>query len=322
MIRFISFALSCALLAVSAGCSTTDPQDPPLRPPFTGDVLAEIAAEVEIDELLATVSDLESFQTRFVRAAGHDSAVTYLEDRVRTLGKTPARQTFTYRSGGIRESENVVVRLAGRDAGLVVLGAHFDAFQTFSFIDSLAPAPGADDNGTGVATVLEALRILRDFDFHHNLELVFFTAEEIGRFGSRHYVDELITGPDSLIGAVNVDMLGYDADAFLDAEVVYNIEASHVGAALLLAGDLFPGSTPIAYVPHIGGTPISDHLSFWEKNLPAAWIFEGFADWNMEIHTAGDRSDRLNEKFFLANARTVITAVASLAGPVSRPIAR
>jgi leucyl aminopeptidase len=301
---------------LAASCSPTDPGGGLATGPAA--LEAEMVRAVRPDSLMATVEALEAFLTRFAYSASHDSARAYLIDRVRALGLPAREDTFTYLSGEFRSSANVVVRLPGGDGVRVVAGAHYDTFQARSYLEPESPAPGADDNGSSVACLVEALRVLRGYRFRHTIEVVFFSAEEIGRHGSLHYVDDLEASGDSLLVYLNLDVVGYDADSLPDADLTFNPSAQAASDSLLAAGGRWGGPFGVVYAPRPGGPGNSDHLSFWDAGLPAVWLGEGLDDVTPWLHTVEDRSGTINRTFLHANARTTVAGVARLAVPLGR----
>lgn len=108
-----------------------------------------------------------------------------------------------------RAWNNIIVELPGRDlpAEVLLITAHFDA----------APgSPGADDDGTGTAAVLELARVLRDQPMRRTVRLVLFNLEEAGLLGSIPYAaavkKELDAGTITLTGVASLEMLGYFTD--------------------------------------------------------------------------------------------------------------
>ena len=103
---------------------------------------------------------------------------------------------------------NLIVEIPGKElpGEVLVLSSHFDA----------APkAPGADDDGTGVAGLLEIARVLKDQPMRRTVRLIFFNLEEVGLKGSSEYVKHLKEGPaadEKIIGMVSLEMLGYFSD--------------------------------------------------------------------------------------------------------------
>jgi hypothetical protein len=123
---------------------------------------------------------------------------------------------------------NIIIDLPGatRPSEIIVIGAHFDA---------VVASPGADDNGTGTAVLLEAARVLKDRRMQRTVRLAFFNLEEVGLVGSRAYVDWILpqmqgpadsaapattaepaapapTDTPRIMGMVSVDGVGYFTD--------------------------------------------------------------------------------------------------------------
>src|SRR4030095_15802633 len=96
---------------------------------------------------------------------------------------------------------NVIARRPGArpGSGKYVLGAHYDSIarRTPNWNHQTDPAPGADDNGSGVACLIEAARVLLQEQYDFDLEFCFFSGEEQILLGSKAYVaDSLVSRPD------------------------------------------------------------------------------------------------------------------------------
>jgi aminopeptidase YwaD len=104
---------------------------------------------------------------------------------------------------------NIIVEIPGRTKPdeVVIIGAHFDA---------VAGSPGADDNGSGTAALLELARVFKDRPTERTVRLIFFNLEEIGIRGAAEYaksiMGDLNDGKQKLIGMVSLEMLGYFTD--------------------------------------------------------------------------------------------------------------
>ncbi len=141
------------------------------------------------DSLFATIEALQSIGTRFSGTSRSDSAAFYLRSRLFALGLPAQLDTVRYLSGSWKRTFNVVAKLEGTGESKeeIILGAHFDSISRSSYVDSLSPAPGADDNGSGCAALLELARILKRSRFERTVTFVFFGGEEVGRRGSTDY---------------------------------------------------------------------------------------------------------------------------------------
>jgi Zn-dependent M28 family amino/carboxypeptidase len=196
----------------------------------------------------------------------------------------------------------------GRPA--ILIGAHYDSTSCVS-----GNAPGADDNASGVAAVLELARLLREEPLTHDLVFVAFGAEEVNFSGSRHLASVAIARRWPLVLMINLDMLACPGDP---ARIVveyetrahqtpHNNAASRAfGAYMMQMARSYTSLTPDA--DDIKG---SDHLSFEEMGFPCVGLFEG-GD-NPHKHTPGDTVATMNFDYLRQAVQIVLATVLSLA---------
>ncbi len=192
----------------------------------------------------------------------------------------------------------------------VIICGHFDSISE----DPNNRAPGADDNATGTAAVLEAARILCDYDFERTIKFICFSGEEQGLFGSGEYATDASRADDRIAGVLNFDMIGYVDASPEDIDLVGN-EASEWLA------DLAADCAGI-YVPSLDAVKVidptmvfSDHASFWKAGY---YALLGIEDRDLQYpfyHTTGDTLGNLNQAFTADVVRMALAAVAHLAGP-------
>lgn len=105
---------------------------------------------------------------------------------------------------------NIIVEIPGTQAPaeVLVISAH---------VDAVVRAPGADDDGSGVAVLLEVARVLKDRPARRTIRFIFFNLEELGLVGSRHYVSQQAAlwkeGKEKIVGMVSLDGVGYFSEA-------------------------------------------------------------------------------------------------------------
>ncbi|MDD3643726.1 MAG: M20/M25/M40 family metallo-hydrolase, partial [Candidatus Krumholzibacteria bacterium] len=196
----------------------------------------------------------------------------------------------------------------------VVLCSHYDAHNS----GDPDAAPGADDNASGTAAVLEAARALRGASLERTVEFVFFDGEEIGLLGSRRYVAELPPADPGIDGVINLDMIGRDYGGGVRVEVSgresspdTSLAGLVIDTAALLDLDLDP-----AFLT--GRSPTSDHKPFWDLDgVPAILLIEG-AYWdNPHYHDASDVASYCDFDFITEIARAAAVSAARLAGLIS-----
>jgi aminopeptidase YwaD len=187
----------------------------------------------------------------------------------------------------------VIGVLPGRRPGAVVVGAHFD---------SVAGGPGANDNASGTATMLEVARFFaqRD-DYPDTLYFVAFGAEELGLRGSRHFVESL---PQSvrqeLRAMLNLDMVGVGDEQRL------------VGATELveIARDVAEAMGIPNYVAGGSSSASSDHESFQRVGLPALLIHRRH---DPNYHTPRDLAEYVDPTYLALAGQLAINVLERLA---------
>ncbi|MCK5125690.1 MAG: M28 family peptidase [candidate division Zixibacteria bacterium] len=178
---------------------------------------------------------------------GYDSVV--IDSFVETLGGSPA------------ECQNVIAYKVGTTLPdhHIIIGAHRDAVNG---------SPGADDNGSGTAAVLEIARNLKNIDTDLTFIFVLFDAEEWGLYGSYHYVEEATANGDNIVYMFNLDMVGY----YENTDKAKLFHGSNLGNALLcrqIADSLFGLDAVLS-----GTSGGSDHYPFQQYGYEATFLFE------------------------------------------------
>ncbi len=210
------------MLFFAFACATNDLDDTAPGSADTGDSadtadragpdVYDLAAEVSSAEIEATILDLEAFGTRYTHTDGDDGAADYLEARLSEYGLAVIRQTFDVDG---TPCENVVaVQVGSVDPDeTYVFSAHYDSTSN----QPTTAAPGADDNASGVAAVLEAARLLSGRRLRATAWFVLTAAEEQGSLGSLALADAMLDEGVDARGVIAPDMIGYwplgDGDA-------------------------------------------------------------------------------------------------------------
>lgn len=237
------------------------------------------------------------------------AAKRYIVSCLEAMGYAPALENFSYMN---RLFSNVVVNIEGGKSPveIVVIGAHYD---------TVAGTPGADDNASAVAMLLEICRHLKNEKPDRTIRLVFFTLEEPPVFrtefmGSAVHAKAAKNRKENVIAMVSLEMLGYFSDE-KNAQsfplplmsliypttpnfiaVVGNISSrglvSRVAASLRKAGGV--NVETLSTVSFVPGVDFSDHRSFWKEGYPAVMITDTAFYRNPNYHTAGDTIETLD----------------------------
>jgi len=309
--RYAYQVLTAAALPTSSGVSPSLLFDP---------IEAGVVERVIPENLMATTARLQDFYSRDVAYRGNDAATDFIEEEYSEIIRTDVElQYFVPESPGWTKTlANVVACIPGvsRPDEQVLVGAHFDSVTLGGGTERVEYSPGADDNASGTAAVLECARVLSGYAFDRTLVFVAFNGEERGLWGSTYYASTARARGDDIRAMINLDMVAYDVGP-LDAE------AASDGASYELAELMAKKAakyTDVDMVAHPGGGGMSDHSPFWKNGYEAVWEFEGWTDNSPHIHTPGDTVETLNVEFFGEMTKILVATAFDLAGPNTSPL--
>jgi hypothetical protein len=309
----VALSICCLSLASPAGQEALAPPDA---------AVAQMVAEVAKDRLAETAVGLASVRTRFSPTSGCRAAGTSIYNFLSRLGLAVEYDVFRYNSpmvAGGGEGRNVVATLAGTadSEPLLVVGAHYDSFST----NELRAAPGADDNASGVAAVLEIARILSRHRFARTIKFVAFDAEEMGTFGSEHLAEAAKGRRDAILAMLNLDMVGSSRGKKGALAVVPDRADQWLADRFIQDAGRF--GIPIRVVKRLEARAArSDHASYLAAGYPALAISEDAPDDNPHYHRPSDTADTLDLDFLTAATRATLATLATLAGPQPPPESR
>jgi hypothetical protein len=283
----------------------------PVEVPLTADPLVQrLVSEVSEDSVRVYIQRLRDFRTRYSPTDSADAAARYLADHFRSSGLDSVYFQHFYSD----YSDNVIATLPGilEPRKVYLICSHYDSY---TFSNPYYDAPGADDNASGTACVLEAARVCAPMRFRYTLKFVAFSGEEEGLYGSDYYAQQAAAAGDSILGVLNFDMIGYLDDSRWDLEIIYNSSSSPLADfAYASAQTYVPSLTPLKiYDPY---AYYSDHASFWDAGFSALCDIEHDGTrTNPYIHTTGDVIATLTMPFAAACARYGVAALAGLGVP-------
>ena len=299
------------------------------------------AEPVRIGGVQRTISNRHSFalfnrtETEYAVSYGFD----YLVESVRAWEPKVQVEIQTYTPGGSFSGytwKNLIVTIPGakRPNEVVMMTAHFDSTNGLAGIKPLAntTAPGADDNASGSATLLEAARILKDASLDRTVRLVWFTGEEQNLYGSGAYVQS--RDLSNVVGVINLDMYAYDSDndRCFELHISHNYYSTpesaaaseRIGACFASVIDAY--NLDLNYDFFVGsGTPASDHRNFWLQGIGAIEVGENFyststpggcgdqSDMSRFYHSGGDTVQTLNTSTGFAIHRGALGTLIALA---------
>jgi hypothetical protein len=265
---------------------------------------------VSRDNLRALVEGLQSFRSRYSSTSNCEAAGDFIFHYFQTLGFVPSYEPFDFQ--GSYSSRNIIAEKRGEtDPGeILIICAHYDSTSNEPNI----LAPGADDNASGTAAVMEAARILRLYPFDFTIRFIAFSAEEWGLYGSKYYAAQSRNRGERIIGVINLDMIAY-ADAMPEnLELIVNETSDWLAERLGLSAGSYTG-LPVHKIVDPSAV-YSDHASFWDTGYSALLGIEDDPLTNPYYHQTTDTVSTLNFDFYTNAAKTALGTLAELAQPV------
>ena len=174
---------------------------------------------------------------------------------------------------------NIIVTFPGtvRPDEQILYTAHFDSTVQLFDVDQMELAPGANDNGTGVAALLEAIPTFAKTSFERTVKVIFFSGEENQMQGSTAYV--AAHSSDNIVGVINMDMFGNDPEnaRCFEIHVGTDVLSDPLGEAFAAAIRDYSLDLTYDYFRYVA-YDYGDHTPFWRAGIPAMTAMENFTD--------------------------------------------
>jgi len=283
------------------------PKEPPLPSQALLDELDSLISEISQDSLESYLDRLQAFTHRLAGTDSNYAARDWIESKFASMGYDsilidPFIGSQLWDRVPV-DCYNVIAVKPGTvyPDHQILIGGHFDA---------VPDCPGADDNATGTATVLEIARVLKDVDLPMTFVFVGFDSEESWMWGSYHYRDEAVARGDNIVLMINPDMIGHHTN---DAEANLYYGAEDVYAQLWdqLAQPL------VGITGFLSGSTASDHLPFQEAGIPVIFVQERI--FSTHYHLPSDSTTYLNFEYMTRMVKATLATVYNV-GTVPPPV--
>lgn len=230
-------------------------------------------------------------------------------------------------------SDNPVLILNGTDpaAGIIVVGAHYDTINANATTNAYLDQPGANDNGSGVAAVLEMARIMAQRPHRASIIFVLFSGEEFGRFGSIAYVEEYIQYygmAGSVTAMINLDTIGSSSGpngAFINNSVrVFSAPPNdsisrHTARLVEFTTRYFLDDIRVEVESTLDrGGRWGDHQSFSDVGMPAVRLIEA-AEEPQKFHNTLDTLEEIDSDYLRRTTQVALSVTLVLADGPSPP---
>jgi hypothetical protein len=262
--------------------------------------------EASVSRVFSYEKALFEFDSKHISQPGNKLASSYLLDTYRSFGYEPEYQWFDARGAVGGQTANVIATLKGAvNPELVyVVSSHYD---------SVSGGPGADDDSSGTAALLEAARLLAKHPQPATIVFASFTGEEGGLLGSREFVRRAIAAKVQVVGALNNDMVGWANDNRLDNTIRYSN----------------PGIRDIQHAAAMQFTQLITYDALYYKGTDAAAYYDAYGDvvggigsypvlGNPHYHQPHDVLETINHQLVTEVAKTTAATLMLLASSPSR----
>jgi Zn-dependent M28 family amino/carboxypeptidase len=275
--------------------------------------------------LYAHLEQLARERDPYLATAGHFYVQEYIREQLGQWGRVEVHE-FQMQSQG-RTHQNLILNLSGRtgsDKPAIVLGAHYDA---------VPGTPGADDNATGVAALLELARAFAARPARYPIRLVAFDLEEYGMVGSGYYAAELRQHSQPIRLMLSLEMLGYCNQAAGSQQYppglqyFYPDRGNFIGFIgnlptlpdlLHLSHHTRKAGVPSQWLPAgmkgqmVRATRLSDHAPFWDRGYRAIMVTDTAFLRNPHYHQPSDRLETLDINFLTGVCQGLIWGIQSI----------
>ncbi len=273
--------------------------------PIAADVRS-VVAQSSTNRIFEYEKTLFDFDSKHISRPGNRQAAEYLFATYKSFGYEPEYQCFDNRTAAGGKTCNVIARLKGTENPdlVYVVGSHFD---------SVPVGPGADDDTSGTAALLEAARVLSGHPQPATIIFASFTGEEAGLLGSREFVRLAQANKLNIVGVLNNDMIGWANDNRLDNTIRYSNDGirdiQHAAASLF--------------------TRLITYDSRYHRGTDATAFFEAYGDivggigsypvlGNPHYHQPSDLLEAINHQLITETSRTTVATLMLLASSPSR----
>jgi len=265
-----------------------------------------VLAQASTNRVYGYEKALFDFDSKHISRPGNQQAVEFLLATYKSFGYAAELQCFAPRGALNDKTCNVIAKLPGTANPELnyVVSSHFD---------SVAGGPGADDDSSGTAALLEAARVLAQHPQPASIIFASFTGEEAGLLGSREFVRVAQANKWKIVGALNNDMIGWANDHRLDNTIRYSND----------------GIRDIQHAAAFLFTRLITYDARYHRGTDATAFFEAYGDivggigsypvlGNPRYHQPSDLLETINHQLITETSKTTAATLMLLASSPAR----
>ena len=269
------------------------------------DNIVSLIENLNEEIILEFLENLTSFGPRVTGTEACDKSGEYIYNKFIKMGLDTR---FQYWENDNLYGYNIEATINGYD------NTNDEVYIICAHYDSLSGSPGADDDGSGVAAVMAAAKLMSNYFYKNTVKFVAFSGEEQGLYGSYYYVEEALNNNANITGVLNVDMIGFSET---EEDSKYLKVYQDIGNPLEWLTD-YTINVSEEYYDYInleivpsGYSWSSDHYYFWQAGYSA--IFYAEKTFNRHFHSPDDTIQNMNISYTVKNTKLIIATLAELA---------
>jgi Zn-dependent M28 family amino/carboxypeptidase len=242
------------------------------------ELIKTYTSQINVAEIRKSVETLSAYKTRLAGSSDNRKATDAIKAEFASMGLSVSKVCYK------ADTCSVIADKVGTEkpSEVILVMAHLDSVgKDFA---------GADDNGSGVAVMMEIARVLQTYPNKKTIRFFATNGEEGGLFGAEHYANLLAANGQikNMVLAINMDMVGYNSNGIVELET----DSQYEGLAKWFA-QLTATYTTLTSKITLGAWG-SDHVPFIQKNVPTLLTIEDWSTKTPCYHTACDKPDSLN----------------------------
>ena len=291
---------------------------------MNGDERARKRMTVSIKHLNGHVQNIHFDRNPYDGHSRLEEAAQYIKRELEKIGLSTEEDKFQWER---KSYKNIVAEKKGRTSPdrVFILGAHYD---------TVPGSPGADDNASAIAVLLEVARNIQAVQLEFTVRLIAFSLEEYNFVGSTHYIEILKKREEKILGMISLEMVGFTGPGQSYPPYLNPKYYPNVGDFIAIIGN--EGSKELlekvcqSFKTHIPQLPLeslivpgngegmeevrlSDHSPFWDEGFPALMVTDTSFLRNPNYHLPSDRMETLDFEFMRKVGIGVLYSVVELA---------
>jgi hypothetical protein len=267
---------------------------------FKEDFLIQLFQEINETKLYNHIHTIQKFGPHPTGSKALDKVGIYIYSQFESIGLSVEYDHWNVQ--GIY-GKNIVATIHGRTNQQFIITAHYDTIES---------SPGADDDGSGIASILMIAEILSTYMFNQTVKFIIFSGEEIGLLGSTDYSHRAMENNTNITGVLSLDKIGY-AKTSTDGKLLRH----HAGRGSEWMIDISQNVSKKYYdaigldIVPLPFDPSSDHKSFVDNGYHGSNLVE--ESLNPTYHTSEDTIEHINISYLTKVTKLVLAVTTKIA---------